>query len=51
MSWFIRRIFKRVRQRHPIEVYVNGRLIQAGSGTITTSLSKPVVITFDKDYK
>lgn len=51
MRWLIRRLFKRVKQRHPIEVYYNGKLIQAGSGTIRTSVSEPTTITFDKEYK
>lgn len=51
MKWFIRRIFKRIKQRHPIEVYVNGRLVQAGSGTITTSVSEPITIIFEEPFK
>ena len=40
-KWFYRRVFKRIRQRHPIEVYVNGKLISAGSGTITMDTRDP----------
>lgn len=38
MKWLLRRIFKRIKQRYPIEVYVNGRLISAGPGDITKEL-------------
>lgn len=51
MKWLMRRVFKRIKQRHPIEVYYNGKLILAGSGTISTSVSTPTTITFDEDYK
>lgn len=49
--WIKRRIFRRIKQRHPLEVYYNGKLIQAGSGTIHTSLSEPTKIIFDREYK
>jgi hypothetical protein len=48
LKWFMRRIFRRVKQRHPIEVYYNGKLVLAGSGTITTSDSQPTTIVFDR---
>lgn len=51
MSWITRRLFKRIKQKHPIEVYYNGKLVIAGSGTITTSVSEQTTIVFDKDYK
>lgn len=51
MKWLMRRLFKRVKQRHPIEVYVGGKLIHAGSGTLKTSVSEPFTIVFDEPYK
>lgn len=51
MKWFIRRVFKRIKQKHPIEVYYNGRLIHAGSATITASVDKPTTIIFDDNFK
>ncbi len=50
-QWFKRRVFRRIKQRHPLEVYYNGKLIKAGSGTIKTSVSEPTTITFDDPYK
>lgn len=51
MRWIIRRIFKRIKQRHPIEVYVGGRLIQAGSGTISVPREGEVTLTFERPFK
>lgn len=34
MEWFKRRVLKRVKQKYPIEIYVRGRLVIAGSGKI-----------------
>lgn len=51
IKWLLRRVFKRVKQRHPIEVYVGGRLVIAGSGTIKTSVSEPTTITFEEPLK
>lgn len=51
MEWLIRRLFKRIKQRHPVEVYVGGKLIRAGSATIKVSLSEPCTITFEEPFK
>lgn len=51
IKWFKRRVLKRIKQRYPLEVYYNGKLIQAGSGTITTSVDEPTKIVFDRDFK
>lgn len=36
---------KRVKQRYPIEVYVGGKLVIAGDGTIKMDISKDTKIT------
>ena len=44
MKWFIRRFFNRIKQKHPIEVYVSGKLIQAGEGTITLNEDRAEIV-------
>lgn len=39
MEWFKRRVLKRIKQKHAIEVYVGGRLVIAGNGTIKTNIN------------
>lgn len=51
MRWFIRRVFKRIKQRHPVEVYVGGKLIHAGSATLKTSVDEPFTIVFEEPWK
>lgn len=51
MKWLIRRLFKRIKQRHPIEVYYNGKLIHAGSATLTMGVEEPLKIVFKDPYE
>ena len=51
VTWFKRRVFRRIKQRYPIEVYHNGKLIVAGSATIHAEVDKPTTIEFDEVWK
>ena len=51
MQHIVRRVFKRIKQRHPIEVYIGGKLVLAGSGKLELSVAKPTTITFDGEYR
>lgn len=51
MKWLIRRIFKRIKQRHPVEVYVGGKLVHAGSATIVVTHDEPFTVTFEQPFK
>jgi hypothetical protein len=44
-SWIARRLLKRIKQRSPIEVYIGGRLVLAGSGTISVPREGNTIIT------
>lgn len=50
-EWFKRRVLKRIKQRHPIEVWVGGKCVIAGSGKIVVTNTKPFTITIDHPFE